>query len=106
VSRRARRERPATAAEQAAIERAAELAREAITAPAGQRRAAVDRLRRQVDQIRDPGNLANLSGAELLDAIRDRYPDCLHQPESLRTIGRIMERPEENETDTDHGCRR
>lgn len=52
------------------MERAAELARIAITAPAGQRQAAVDRLRRQVDRIRDPSNLAALSGAEFLAKIR------------------------------------
>lgn len=75
MSRRRERERPATPAEQAAIERAAELAREALTAPAGQRRAAVNRLRRQVDLIRDPGNLSNLTAVELVDAIRERYPE-------------------------------
>lgn len=74
MSRRRRRERPATPAEQAAIERAAELARVVITGPAGERQAAAVQLRRQVDRIRDPGNLSNVPTRELSDAIRARFP--------------------------------
>jgi len=67
--------RPATPEEQAAFERAAELARRAIEAPAGQRRTAVDRLRRAVYRIQDPGNLVNLTTAQLVDELRKRSTD-------------------------------
>lgn len=73
MSRR-RRERPATPAEQAALERVAELARVALAAAAGDRQAATVQLRRTVDRLRDPGNLANVPGAELAAVLRDRYP--------------------------------
>ncbi|MGI5182237.1 hypothetical protein ACQEVZ_38685 [Dactylosporangium sp. CA-152071] len=74
AGRRHTRERQATPAEQAAYERAAELLRAAVTAPAGERQAAVWRARQVVDRIRDPGNLSNVPGRELHAVLCDRYP--------------------------------
>lgn len=73
-----RRERPATAAEQQQIERLAALARAALDAPPEQRADAVRRMSRQADRLRDPGNLAHVPTRELLDAIREQYPDAGH----------------------------
>jgi len=66
--------RPATPEEQAAFERVDELAREAIEAPAGQRQAAVARLRRAVGRIQDPQNLWDVPARELPAALRHRHP--------------------------------
>lgn len=75
MTRRRNRVRPATPEEQEQIERFAELARAAIEAPAGERQAAYERMRRTADRIRDPGNLSSVPTRDLLDAIRERYPD-------------------------------
>lgn len=75
MSRRARRERPATPAEQAQFDRFAELAQAAIEATGEQRANAVQRMRRQVDRVRDPGNLSNVPRRDLLDHLRQLHPD-------------------------------
>lgn len=83
MSRRQRRERPATPAEQEQLDRLAELAQVAIEATGEQRAAAVQRMRRQVDQLRDPGNLSKVPRRDLLDRLRRLHPD---EPSDARRV--------------------
>ncbi|MBM0238687.1 helix-turn-helix domain-containing protein, partial [Micromonospora sp. ATA32] len=78
VSRRARRMRPATAAEQQQLREFAARVDELLAAPtADARREAYGRMRRLADRIRDPDSLANLTAAELHDALAERdTPSC------------------------------
>ncbi|MDG4788095.1 hypothetical protein O7626_19475 [Micromonospora sp. WMMD1102] len=78
--------RPATEAEQATIRRAAELAADAVTATPAGRRAAVARLRHQVNLIRNPGNLAAVPARELPAAIRRQFPGLDDDQEQRDTV--------------------
>ncbi|AYF31473.1 hypothetical protein CSH63_29310 [Micromonospora tulbaghiae] len=82
MSRRRRRERPATPAEQQQIEQIAALADVALTAPSmADRRRALNRMRRITDRLADPGKLTGLPPAELHDALTER---CVDTPKQVR----------------------
>ncbi|WP_200214974.1 hypothetical protein [Micromonospora coerulea] len=81
MSRRARRQRPATPAEQRQVREFSDLAAAALSGPIEQRAAAVRRMARAVERLRDPGSLADLSPAELHDVLAERHPD---RPEQVR----------------------
>lgn len=76
--RQERRNRPATEAEQAQLREFGERLGEVLDAATPRaRRAAAYRMRRLADRIRDPGNLANMTAAELVDHFaetRERPP--------------------------------
>ncbi|MFI6331904.1 hypothetical protein ACIBBG_26800 [Micromonospora chersina] len=74
--------RPATADEQRQLREFSDRCAELLDADTPDaRREAYGRMRRLVDRIRDPGNLANLTAAELVDAIAEQFPD---DPEQVR----------------------
>lgn len=74
MSRRARRQRPATPAEQKQLQEFADLAQAAIDATGERRAEAAQRMRRLAGRIADPDNLSTLSAGELVDAVRERFP--------------------------------